>query len=40
MLGGLPPLRCGLLDNVIDISKFPLPEQRAEAIASGASGLA
>ena len=29
-----------MLDNVIDVSKFPLAEQRAEAWPSGASGSA
>ena len=28
-----------LLDNVIDVSRFPLPEQRAEAIAKRRIGL-
>jgi len=44
-LAGLTRTAVRMLDNVIDISRFPLPEQRAEAIAKlriglGVTGLA
>ena len=38
-LAGLTRTAVRLLDNVIDISRFPLPEQRAEAIAKRRIGL-
>ena len=38
-LAGLTRTAVRMLDNVIDISRFPLPEQRAEAIAKRRIGL-
>ena len=38
-LDGLVPVAVRLLDNVIDISRFPLPEQRQEAQAKRRIGL-
>jgi len=36
----LVPLAVRMLDNVVDVSRFPLPQQDQEAKPSAASGLA
>jgi ribonucleoside-diphosphate reductase alpha chain len=38
-LNALVPIAVRMMDNVIDLSKFPLPQQRAEALAKRRIGL-